>query len=41
MNEKSIELLKNLKVDGVGMGVELADEEFREEELNRFSLNVL
>ena len=37
VNEKSIELLKNLKVDGVGMGVELADEEFREEELNRFA----
>ena len=37
INEKSIELLKKLKVDGVGMGVELADEKFREDELNRFA----
>ena len=29
INEKSIDLLKKLKVDGVGMGVELADEKFR------------
>jgi len=37
INEKSIELLKKLKVDGVGMGVELADSAFREDELNRFA----
>ena len=37
INEKSIELLKKLKVDGVGMGVELASEDFRKNELNRFA----
>lgn len=37
INEKSIELLKKLKVDGVGMGIELADNTFREDELNRFA----
>ena len=37
INENSIELLKKLKVDGVGMGIELADEKFREGELNRFA----
>lgn len=37
INDKSIELLKKLKVDGVGMGVELADSGFRESELNRFA----
>lgn len=37
INDKSIELLKKLKVDGVGMGVELASENFRENELNRFA----
>lgn len=37
INEKSIELLKKLKVDGVGMGVELSDGDFREDELNRFA----
>jgi anaerobic magnesium-protoporphyrin IX monomethyl ester cyclase len=37
INEKSIELLKKLKVDGVGMGVELSDSDFREDELNRFA----
>ena len=37
INEKSIDLLKKLKVDGVGMGVELADEKFRMSELNRFA----
>ena len=37
INDKSIELLKKLKVDGVGMGVELSSEEFREDELNRFA----
>jgi anaerobic magnesium-protoporphyrin IX monomethyl ester cyclase len=36
INEKSIELLKNLNVDGVGMGLELAGSEFREKNLNRF-----
>ncbi|OEJ63839.1 B12-binding domain-containing radical SAM protein [Magnetovibrio blakemorei] len=37
VNEKTIPLLKRLRVDGVGMGIELATQEFREEELNRFS----
>ena len=37
INEISIKLLKDLKVDGVGMGVELAAEEFREENLHRFA----
>lgn len=37
INQKSIELLKKLKVDGVGMGVELSDSDFREDELNRFA----
>ena len=37
INEKSVKLLKDLKVDGVGMGIELAGEEFREEKLNRFA----
>lgn len=37
INAKSIELLKKLRVDGVGMGVELADSTFREDELNRFA----
>ncbi len=37
INEKSVELLKNLNVDGVGMGIELAGEKFREKELNRFT----
>jgi radical SAM superfamily enzyme YgiQ (UPF0313 family) len=36
INETSIKLLKNLGVDGVGMGIELADENFRSNELNRF-----
>ncbi len=37
INEKTINLLKNLKVDGIGMGIELASENFREGELNRFA----
>jgi radical SAM superfamily enzyme YgiQ (UPF0313 family) len=36
VNTKTIELLKKLKVDGVGMGVELSDQNFRETNLNRF-----
>jgi len=36
INIKTVELLKRLKVDGVGMGLELSDKEFRENELNRF-----
>jgi len=36
INEKSVNLLKNLGVDGVGMGIELEDENFREKQLNRF-----
>lgn len=37
INENSIKLLKQLRVKGVGMGVELASENFRENELNRFA----
>jgi radical SAM superfamily enzyme YgiQ (UPF0313 family) len=37
LNQKSIALLKKLKVDGVGMGIELAGQQFREASLNRFS----
>jgi len=37
INEKSVKLLKDLNVDGVGMGIELAGEEFREEKLNRYA----
>ncbi len=36
INIKTLELLKKLKVDGVGMGVELSDQNFRETSLNRF-----
>ena len=37
INSTSIELLKKLHVDGIGMGVELAEQKFREEKLKRFS----
>ena len=36
INDKSINLLKDLKVDGVGMGVELSDQKYRQKFLNRF-----
>ncbi len=36
INEKTIQFLKKLKVDGVGMGLELSSDEFRESSLNRF-----
>jgi len=36
INEKTVKLLKNLKVDGVGMGLELAGNQFRKNSLNRF-----
>ena len=36
INDKSIELLKDLKVDGVGMGIELSDQKYRQKILNRF-----
>jgi len=36
INESSIKLLKKLKVDGVGMGVEISSEEFRKTDLNRY-----
>lgn len=36
INKVSIKLLKNLGVDGIGIGIELADESFRNKELNRF-----
>ena len=37
IHEAAIPLLKRLHVDGVGMGVELATQDFREENLNRFA----
>lgn len=37
INASTIPLLSRLKVDGVGMGIELATQEFRESQLNRFS----
>jgi anaerobic magnesium-protoporphyrin IX monomethyl ester cyclase len=36
INDKSIQLLKDLKVDGVGMGIELSDQKYRQKFLNRF-----
>jgi len=36
INSKNIDLLKRLKVDGVGMGLELASESFRKSSLNRY-----
>ena len=36
INNKTLKLLKKLKVDGVGMGLELSSDEFRENSLNRF-----
>lgn len=36
INPSSIKLLKKLKVDGVGMGVEVSSEEFRKTDLNRY-----
>ena len=37
INTKSIELLKKLRVDGVGLGIELSAENFREDVLNRYA----
>jgi len=37
INAKSIELLKKLKVDGIGMGIEASSESFREDSLKRFA----
>jgi anaerobic magnesium-protoporphyrin IX monomethyl ester cyclase len=37
INQETVKILKNLGVDGVGMGIELSGEEFRENNLNRFS----
>lgn len=37
INAKTIPLLQQLRVDGVGMGIELATQEFRESNLNRYS----
>ena len=37
INEKTIKIVKSLGVIGVGMGIELAGEDFREANLNRFS----
>lgn len=36
INKKTAEILKYLKVDGVGMGVEIAEESFRKGSLNRY-----
>ena len=37
INPTSVELLKRLQVDGVGMGIELSTQSFRERNLNRFA----
>lgn len=37
INETTVPLLKKLKVDGVGMGVEAADEQYREGSLHRYA----
>lgn len=37
ITEKSVQLLKKLGVIGVGMGVELSSQKFREESLNRYA----
>ncbi len=37
INPSSVQMLKRLKVDGVGMGIELSTQQFRESKLNRFS----
>lgn len=37
ISEKTIDLLKKLKVDGIGMGVELSTQDFREDKLRRFA----
>jgi radical SAM superfamily enzyme YgiQ (UPF0313 family) len=37
INENTVELLRRLRVDGVGMGIEIAAEGFRQEHLNRYS----
>ncbi len=37
INERNIALLKRLHVDGIGMGIELSSEDFRENRLNRYS----
>jgi len=37
INEYTVKLLKKLKVDGIGMGLEVSTEGFRENSLNRFA----
>lgn len=37
ITNETVKLLKRLKVDGIGMGIELAEQQFRESKLNRFS----
>ena len=37
INSPAVELLKKLKVDGIGMGIELSSQEFREDKLKRFA----
>ncbi len=37
INSRTVDLLKRLQVDGVGMGIELSTQSFREKELNRFA----
>ena len=36
INDKTLKILKKLRVSGVGMGLELSSEKFREKSLNRF-----
>ena len=36
INKITVEILKKLKVDGIGMGVEIAEESFRKGSLNRY-----
>ncbi len=37
VTKETIPLLKRLQVDGIGMGIELSGQEFRESQLNRYS----
>jgi len=37
INKTNIALLKKLKVDGIGMGIEIGAQDFREEKLNRYA----
>ena len=41
INPLNLKQLKKLKVDGVGMGIEVSDEDFRMGSLNRFASQIL